>query len=372
MSQEFDEGRHKFEAIYGKDGTLLFNNLFEKRQLSFEEFKKSCWSLILTDHFHYAEFEDSGLMMLELGETQFQIDPINHPSIHQFFLNACEIMENYPNSLSFEKINPEELNLFLEVYQKKKNKIAKRKAKEKVYRLEENSSAKNLEVKYQKTRLFLFLVSVVINHFIDKTLLAFSLEPVVAFFVAAGICIPIAFLDQIQVLFSTQIEKKKITADFNKVMKYYKLYCDAKEAEFINQNGKDKSSRDIFVSEFRKSMEELILQVSRLEPNKRKNYVHELEQLNTFYFERLKQIRTESGNENADELNLFSFIQSRFYEMDLKIQNDLAKQENIQTLDEQQSSVTELLGKVASVNDELTLDINPPTLDGGPKLIKKL
>ena len=58
--------------------------------------------------------------------------------------------------------------------------------------------------------------------------------------------------------------------------------------------------------------------------------------------------------------------------MDLKIQNDLAKQENIQTLDEQQSSVTELLGKVASVNDELTLDINPPTLDGGPKLIKKL
>lgn len=372
MKQEFDEGRHKFQAIYDTDGTLLFNNLFEKRQISFEEFKKSCWSFILTDHFHYAEFEDSGLMMLELGDAQFQIDPIAHPLVHQFFLNACEIMENYPNSLSFEKINPDELDLFLEVYQKKKNEIARRKAKEKVYRLEENSSAKNLEAKYQKTRLFLFLVSVVINHFIDKALLAFSLEPVVAFFLAAGICIPIAFLDQIQVLLSAQIEKKKINTDFNKVMKYYKLYCDAKEAEFICQNGKDKSSNDIFVLEFRKSMEELILQVSKLEPNKRKDYVHKLEQLNTFYFERLKQIRTESGNENADELNLFSFIQSRFYEMDLKIQIDLAKQENIQTLDEQQSSVTELLGKVASVDDGISLDINPPTLDGGPKLIKKL
>lgn len=372
MNQEFDKGRHKFEAIYDTDGTLLFNNLFEKRQISFEEFKKSCWGFILTDHFHYAEFEDSGLMMLELGDTQFQIDPIAHPLVHQFFLNACEIMENYPNSLSFEKINPEELNLFLEVYQKKKNEIAKRKAKEKVYQLEENCSANNLEGKYQKTRLFLFLVSVVVNHFIDKTLLAFQLAPVPAFFVAAGICIPIAFLDQIQVLLLAQIEKKKINADFNRVMKYYQLYCDAKEAEFICQNGKDKSSHDIFVSEFRKSMEELILQVSRLEPAKRKNYVHELEQLNTFYFERLKQIRTKSDNENADELNLFSFMQSRFYEMDLKIQSDLAKQENIETLDEQQSSVTELLGKVANVDDEVSLDMEPPTLDGGPKLVKKL
>lgn len=85
MDQEFEEGRHQFKAIYGKDGTLLFNNLFKRRKLSFEEFKKSCWNIILTDHFHYSEFENSGLMMLELGDTEFQIDPISHPLIHQFF-----------------------------------------------------------------------------------------------------------------------------------------------------------------------------------------------------------------------------------------------------------------------------------------------
>lgn len=56
MDQEFEEGRHQFKAIYGKDGTLLFNNLFKRRKLSFEEFKKSCWNIILTDHFHYSEF----------------------------------------------------------------------------------------------------------------------------------------------------------------------------------------------------------------------------------------------------------------------------------------------------------------------------
>lgn len=311
-------------------------------------------------------------MMLELGDTEFQIDPTSHPLIHQFFLNACEIMENYPHSLSFEKINPEELHLFLEVYQQNIQEIARRKAHEKVYQLEENYFARNLDDRYEKTRRFLFLVSVVMNFFIDKALLAFRIKPIFAFFIAAGICIPIIFLNQIRILFSTHTEKKKLDADFNKVMKYYQLFCDAKEAEYINQNGKDKSSKDIFVSEFRKSMEELALQVSRLDQDKRKDYVQVLQKLNTFYFERLKQIRTEADHESTDEMNLFSFMQSQFYELNLKIQSDLDKQENVQTLEEQQTSVTELLGKIASVNDELTLDINPPTLDGGPKLVKKM
>lgn len=382
----YEEGTHLFRAVYDQQGNFLMQNLFEQEKLSFDEFRKKSWDLVVCNHFCYYEPNESGVQLLEIGDATYQIDPRTDARVYNFFQDVWCIMYDYGRTGTFSTdVNEDEIPNFLEAYQNNMKEISQRRALQKVYHLEDNFRMSDLKQKLRSSNKKNILISIGATTLLNQMILnALPVSEIVRFCLFALCFSGFLYYNSIRVAVLSQFAKQTILKSFLEVKKEYEL----KEREKVARKEKDhsehfelvseKESSDIFWQDIEKNFENLSLLVNQLSGQKRSQYLQKLRELNQFYFDHMSEIRASSSNRSSvsEEANLFNFMQNRFWELLGDIRSDLEQESNLQDLSQRKQKIEQLLQDASDDRiDEpsLTLDVSSPVLDvSGRQFTKEL